>query len=453
MNTAEAGESRQKGKAATIAGLQSRQIAVRLLGAVIDKKASLDSLTDHDHGHPQYRALAPRERALVRAILGATLRHRGDIAAMLGRLLERPLPKGAKALLHLLHVAAAQILYLDVPDHAAIDLAVTAARENPQTRRFAGLVNAVLRRLAKEAGLSRGRQPPFSNMPSWFSRMLVKAYGEQKAQAIAAIQHYEPSLDITVKTAPQAWAERLGGYLLPNGTVRLAGLKNPLTELAGFAEGKWWVQDAAASLPARLMGHIRGKRVGDLCSAPGGKTAQLALAGAQVTAVDISVNRLNRLRHNMARLGFQVETWHGDLRTMMPEQMFDAVLLDAPCSSTGTVRRHPDIVWTKDETDIHKLALLQAELLRHAVRLTQPGGTIVFSNCSLAPEEGEDVVKNLLGAAQDIAPLPILPQEMPGLEHLITAEGFLRTTPADLPHDNPQLAGMDGFFAARLKRL
>lgn len=452
MINAQVGENRYKSEKALTEGLQSRQTAARLLGAVIEKKTSLDGLTDNEHGHPHYLALASRDRALVRAILGAALRHRGDIEAAINRLLDRPLPQGAKALQHVLHVAAAQILYLDVPDHAAINLAVVAAKENPQLKRFSGLVNAVLRRLSKEADTIRAESEPFANAPQWFSNMLVDVYGEKKAKAILAIQQYEPPLDLTVKADPEMWAARLDGYVLPNGSIRLAKLAAPLTELPGFVKGAWWVQDVAASLPARLMGNIKGQRVADLCSAPGGKTAQLALTGANVTAVDLSANRLKRLGHNMVRLGFTVDTWVGDLREMAPAHPFDAVLLDAPCSSTGTIRRHPDILWTKNEDDIHKLASLQTDFLNHAIRLTRRGGLIVFSNCSLAPAEGENLVNQLLGTSKDVELLPVMPNEMPGLEHLITPEGFLRTTPADLPHDNPRLAGMDGFFVARLKR-
>jgi len=449
LSDTKAGEN----KSAPPAGLQSRQTAMRLLGAVIDKKTPVDALTDNEHGHPHYLMLASRDRALVRAILGVAFRHRGDIEAALKHFLDRPLPGGAKALKHLLHVAAAQILYLDVPDHAAIYLAVAAAKKNPQLKRFAGLINAILRRLSKEAGTIRKMQDPFINAPRWFNHMLLETYGKEKAEAILAVQQYEPPLDITVKTDPQMWTARLGGRILPNGTVRLTGFEAPLTELPGFAEGAWWVQDVAASLPARLMGAIKGQRVADLCSAPGGKTAQLVLAGAHVTAVDLSENRLKRLKYNMARLGFDVKTWAGDLRKITPDQLFDAVLLDAPCSSTGTIRRHPDVLWIKDENDIHKLASLQAELLNHAIDLTRRGGTIMFSNCSLAPDEGEKLVGKLLDTRKDIMLMPVLPQEIPGLEQLITPEGFLRTTPADLPDDNPRLSGMDGFFAARLKRL
>lgn len=426
---------------------------MRLLAAVIDKKTSLDGLTDNDHGHPQYRALAPRDRMLVRAILGAALRNRGAISAALKRFLDRPLPENARALVHLLHISAAQIVWLDVPDHAAIYLAVEAAKQDPRLKRFDSLVNAVLRRFAKQAERIRTDNQPLDNCPPWFATMLTQAYGQEKAGAIVQIQAQEPPLDLTVKSEPEMWAQKLGGHVLPNGTVRLAELSAPLTELPGFAEGEWWVQDVAASLPARLMGRIAGQRVADLCAAPGGKTAQLALSGAKVTAVDVSANRLRRLQQNMARLHFPVATWAGDMRKWQPEQLFDAVLLDAPCSSTGTIRRHPDVLWTKDEADIHKLAEVQTDLLDYAVRLVRPGGIVVFSNCSLARSEGEELIHAFVARHANVRLSPVQAAELPGLAMLITPEGFVRTTPADLPDENPRLAGMDGFFAARLQRL
>src|SRR5690606_7272819 len=307
-----------------------------------DKKTSLDGLTDNTHGHPQYLALEPRDRALVRAILGSALRNRGAIERAINKRLDRPLPENAVALKHLLHVAVAQIFYLDLPDHSAVDLAVEAANSDPRNRKYAGLVNALLRRLSrnKERALANDL-PPENNVPEWFSKSIIETYGAEKAASIFAIHAAEPPLDLTVKSDPEAWAEQLGGIMLPNGSVRLGAIEGALTDLPGFAEGEWWVQDVAASLPARLMGNIKDKRVADLCAAPGGKTAQLVQQGAKVTALDLSENRLKRLRGNLERLGFEAETIATNLLDYKPDELFDAVLLDAPCSSTGTVRRHP----------------------------------------------------------------------------------------------------------------
>lgn len=432
-------------------GLAVRRTAVRLLSAVIVKKTPLDALTDNEHGHPQYVALDERDRGLVRAILGAALRHRGTIEAALSHLLDRPLPENADALKAVLHVAAAQILYLDIPDHAAVDLAVDAANADPRTRRFAGLVNAILRRLSREKA-ELAAVCPRSNVPQWFAAMLDEAYGREKTDAILAVQASEPPIDLTVKSDPAGWVERLGGLVTPTGSVRLARIEGALTSLPGFAEGEWWVQDAAASLPTRLLGDVRDKDVADLCAAPGGKTAELALAGARVTAFDVSASRLKRLEGNLARLGLTAATRQADLLAAGPAESFDAVLLDAPCSSTGTVRRHPDVPWTKTPDDIVKLADLQRLMLDRAASFVRPGGVLVFANCSLDPREGEDIARGFAAAHGDFAIEPVSAGEVCGLADIVTPEGFLRSTPADMPNDDPALAGMDGFFAARFRR-
>lgn len=434
-------------------GLAPRQAAVRLLAAVTDARTSLDGLTDPEHGHPQYRALEARDRAMVRAVLVTALRFRGTIAALLADRLERPLPAKARRLEHILHVAAAQILFLETPDSAAVDLAVTQARADPRTARFAGLVNAVLRRLAREkaAALPEGLKTA-KDAPDWFAVRLEQAYGAEHAGAILAAHRAEPPFDFTVKSDPQGWAEKLGGIVLPTGSVRVGALPASIAELPGYEEGAWWVQDTAASMPARLLGDIAGRSVADLCAAPGGKTAQLAHAGARVTAVDLSPSRLKRLEANLARLRLAAEIVEADILDWRPETRFDAVLLDAPCSSTGTVRRHPDVPWTKSPEDIDRLAALQARLLERAVELVKPGGTVVYSNCSLDPKEGEDLIEAFLKEHPGVEEIPVASAEHPELADFITKQGRLRTTPAGFPAADPRMAGLDGFFAARLRR-
>jgi 16S rRNA (cytosine967-C5)-methyltransferase len=439
--------------AAFIPGLAARKAAARLLAAVIDAHTPLDGMTDNEHGHPQYLALETRDRALVRAILITALRHRVTIAALLARRLEKPLPANATALGHLLHVAAAQILFLDVPDSAAVDLAVSHAKDDPRTTRFAALVNAVLRAVvrAKKDELAPTLAAT-SDAPAWFADRLTAAYGAVEAGKILAMHRLEAPVDFSVKGDAEAWAERLGGIVLPTGSVRVERLSGPVTDLPGFAEGQWWVQDAAAALPARLMGAIRGASVADLCAAPGGKTAQLALAGARVTAIDASKNRLARLTRNLDRLGLEAEIVQADLLTFEPTGRFDAVLLDAPCSSTGTVRRHPDVPWIKTAADIAKLADLQKRLLARAVTLVRPGGRVVFSNCSLDPQEGERLLESFLAETPGIVLDPIGKDEVPGIEPSLAGQGWLRTTPAGLDLGRPEISGQDGFFAARLLR-
>lgn len=289
------------------------------------------------------------------------------------------------------------------------------------------------------------------NTPQWFHERLLVAYGVETQNILAAHAH-EPSIDLSVKSDPQQWADRLNGLVLPTGSVRLPGVDGPITDLPGFSDGEWWVQDAAASIPAKLFGNIDGLHVADVCAAPGGKTAQLALAGAQVTAVDLSRNRLKRMVENLDRLGLSALCIEKNILNWEPDQLFDALLLDAPCSSTGTVRRHPDIPWTKSIQDIEKLADLQERMLRAALKLVKPGGTVVFSNCSLDPLEGEDMIEKVIASGDNVSRKPINPANWPGLESAITDRGEIRTTPAMLPNDNPRLSGMDGFFASVLSR-
>ncbi|MBN9035983.1 MAG: RsmB/NOP family class I SAM-dependent RNA methyltransferase [Rhizobiales bacterium] len=437
----------------TTPGLAARRTATRLLAAVIDAKTPLDALIDNEHGHPQYLALDGRDRALVRAILLTALRHRNAIAALIAARLERPLPANAHALAHILHVAAAQMLFLDVPESAAVDLAVAQAKSDPRTARFAGLVNAVLREIGrrKERALPAVLERTV-DAPDWFAQRLEDAYGAEKAARILSMHRLEAPTDFTVKSDPEGWAARFSGIVLPNGSVRVARLPAPVPELPGFAEGQWWVQDFSASLPATLFGDVAGLRVADLCAAPGGKTAQLAAAGANVTAVDASRSRLKRLAQNLERLGLRAEIVEADLLAWTPAEPFDAVLLDAPCSSTGTVRRHPDVPWTKSPADIDKLADLQRRLLDRAVTLVRTGGRIVFSNCSLDPAEGEALAAAFLADRKDVVLDPLGAADGPALAPFVDSAGMLRTTPADLDLGDPALSGCDGFFAMRLRR-
>lgn len=434
------------------AGFEVRATAAKLLAAVVDKKISLDGILDAGHGNPAYRQLSDQDRALTRAILLSALRHLSRIEAALSSLLASPLPQGARPLHHVLCVAAAQILYLDVPSHAVVDIAVEQAHRDPRNRRFAKLVNAVLRRLVREKHTVLEQISVVSPVPDWFMTRLVSAYGVEDAREIAEAQLVPPGIDLTVKADPQHWAKELGAWLLPTGSLRLPPFEGSVALLPGFEDGAWWVQDVAASIPAQLFGDIRGKRIADLCAAPGGKTAQLVVAGADVIAVEQSANRIIRLKENLARLGLRAELVQGDLFEFRPDALLDGVLLDAPCSSTGTTRRHPDVLWTKGPEDIEKLAALQGRMLRHAATLVKPGGLIVFSNCSLDPLEGEALVADLLREDAMLERVPVDPAAWPGLENAITPEGEFRTTPAMMPSKSGFTGGMDGFFACVLRR-
>ena len=433
-------------------GIRARQAAAKMLAAVIDRKTSLDGMLDAQNGNPVYRELNEADRALVRAILNSALRQLPRIEAMIASLLQNPLPEGARALDHVLTVAAAQILYLDIPDHSAVDLAVEQAQIDPRNKRFASLVNAVLRRLSREKQVllaTIGEKTPA--VPGWFHKRLVAYYGAEEAGRIAEALLSPAAIDLTVKSDASGWAEKLNGRVLPTGSVRLAGFSGAVPGLSGFENGEWWVQDAAAALPARLFGPISGKRVVDLCAAPGGKTAQLILAGAEVTALDQSSSRLKRLQGNLARLGLEAETQEINMVDFRTDELFDAALLDAPCSSTGTIRRHPDVLWTKGPEDIEKLAVLQEKLLRHALTLVKPGGLVVFSNCSLDKREGEEVAKRIL-AEGNCERVTINPEDWLGLEEAVTPLGEFRTTPAMIPPQDGFSGGLDGFYAVVLRR-
>lgn len=434
-------------------GLAARAAAAKIIGAVIDRKTPLDGMLDAEGGNPAYRALNEADRALVRAILNSALRHLPRIEAAIASLLDTPLPEGARALHHVLVVGATQILYLAVPDHSAVDLAVEQANQDPRNRRFAKLVNAILRRLGREKDEILARVADVPAMPAWFLERLERAYGREAALKISEAQLEPAAIDLTVKADAEGWAKRLNGVALPTGGVRLAAFDGAIPSLEGFDEGVWWVQDAAASIPAKLFGPITGKRVIDLCAAPGGKTAQLVLAGAKVTALEQSANRLKRLSANLARLGFEAETVQSDMAKYEPVELFDAALLDAPCSSTGTTRRHPDVLWTKGPEDIAKLAGVQERFLRHALTLVRPGGIVVFSNCSLDPEEGEALVARVLSDTPAIERVPVQAADWPGLEEAITPAGEFRTLPTMLKHGEGFASGLDGFYAAVLRRV
>jgi len=286
--------------------------------------------------------------------------------------------------------------------------------------------------------------------PEWLMERWAAHYGVATARAIAVAHTQEPALDLTVKSDPAKWAAALDGRVLDTGTVR-AVASGPVPQLPGYDDGAWWVQDAAAALPAKLLGDIRGKSVADLCAAPGGKTAQLAQAGAQVTAIDRSPARVARLRENLTRLSLQAETVVADaVEWAGPPEGFDGILIDAPCTSTGTIRRHPDVAWLRQESDIAALTALQQRLLKKSVSLLKPGGTLVYCTCSLEPEEGEQAVAALLASEPALRRVPIEASEVAGLAEIITADGDLRTLPSHLPNADPKLGGLDGFYASRL---
>ncbi|WP_417687433.1 16S rRNA (cytosine(967)-C(5))-methyltransferase RsmB [Roseibium sp.] len=434
-------------------GFAARKVAADILGNVTYKRRPLDQELDLVSGHAGFKALAANDRALVRAILGACLRHRGEITEILNRLLDRKIPEKTGRVLDILHVAIGQMLYLDIPDRAAVSLAVDHAGVDRRAKPYKGLVNGVLRRLGRERDeVTADLDGERLNTPEWLFDSWSAAYGENAAREIAKAHAQEAALDLTVKSDPAAWAGKLEGEVVGAGTVRLSR-KGAIETLDGFQDGEWWVQDAAASLPARLLGDLSGKRVADLCAAPGGKTAQLAAAGGEVTAVDISKGRLKRVDENLKRLGLTADVVAADIREWEPKDTFDAILLDAPCSATGTIRRHPDVPWLKQLYDVETLSKIQAELLRRTFDWLKPGGILVYCTCSLERAEGEAQIEAFLKETQRAELVPVTAEEIGGLSRSVTGEGYLRTLPCHPANAEGTASGLDGFFAARLRRI
>jgi 16S rRNA (cytosine967-C5)-methyltransferase len=422
----------------------ARAVAFDLIAAVLDRRRALDVAIDEN---ADFLRLEPRDRAFARLLVATVLRRLGQLDRVIDHCLERPLPRKAIAIRHLLRLGIAQLLFLGTPSHAAVDTTVALAAARGGEAGYKGLVNAILRRVDRERdALLQSAAEPSLNTPAWLWQSWVAAYGNAVAAAIAAAHLEEPPLDVSVNGEAAAWGARLNARLLPTGSLRLA-FDGAIEALPGFADGAWWVQDAAAALPARLLGDIAGKRVIDLCAAPGGKTAQLAAGGAIVTAVDRSEARLARVTANLARLGLNAATIVADAASWRPDVAPDAVLLDAPCSATGTIRRHPDVPWLKRPEDVPKLAQLQDRLLASAAAMAKPGGLIVYCTCSLQPEEGPERIGAIL-ANHPVERVPIAPAEVGGIAEFINAEGDLRTLPGQLA----SLGGIDGFYAARLRR-
>ena len=411
----------------------ARKAAADLLDAVLRGRRTLD---DAMGVVLALRSLEPRDRGFARMLAATVLRRLGTLDALLAKCLDKGNPP--QPVVAALRLGAAQLLFLGTPAHAAVGETVDLAP--PKLR---GLAKAVLRRIARDGNaLLAEIDQDRADTPDWLWSLLVDGYGEARARAIAAAQRKEPPLDLSVKADPALWAERLGAVLRPSGSLRLEEA-GPVPDLPGFEEGAWWVQDEAAALPARLLGDVSGKRVLDLCAAPGGKTLQLAAAGAKVVAVDQNAKRLDRLVENLARTGLAAEIVAADAAKWRAPQPFPFVLLDAPCTSTGTLRRHPEIAHLKTEADAAKLVSAQDKLLDAAAAATAPGGTLVYAVCSLDPREGSARIAAFLARHRDFARVPIAPAELGSRAELIDAAGDLATDPTH---------AMDGFHAARLRR-
>ncbi|MBI1393248.1 MAG: MFS transporter [Alphaproteobacteria bacterium] len=425
-----------------IAGGPARAAAVDLL-FMTERDLTLEEALSASRAFAQ---LEGADRAFARAIASTTLRRRGSIDAIIGDHLDRPFPKRARRAMLILRSAAAQMLFLDTAPHAAASTAVALAQAYRETASLAGVINAICRRIA-ETGKSRlAALPARVDTAGWLWRSWERAYGPAGARRIAdAHSKSPPPLDLTVKDPGRLieFIERTGGVAIGAGSIRLFHEPN-VPDLPGYANGDWWVQDAAAALPVKLFGDVNGLAALDMCAAPGGKTLQLAAGGARVVALDQSGPRLKRLADNLARTKLEAETLKEDARTYAPAAPFDRVLLDAPCTATGTIRRHPDVMWSKSPDSLAALAALQSKLIDRAVNLTSPGGIFVYCVCSLQPEEGEAQAAAALSRHPNLTLRPVEPGMLGDLSSAATKDGWLRTSPAMLPENG----GCDGFFAA-----
>ncbi len=430
--------------------LQARKVALHILQQVFVKKHMLDQAFEES---TTFATLPQRDRAFVRMLVTTVIRRLGQIDDLIRKSLSRPdQPVNPPVLEFILRLGVAQLVFMNVPDHAAVNTSVLLVEAEGHGR-MKGFINALLRRIAAEGKDWTTRQDIARlNTPEWLLKIWIEDYGLKGALDIAVANLTEPPLDITLKQPDSAahWAETLGATILPTGGLRLHNAKM-VQDLPGYNEGMWWVQDAAAAIPAQLFGTLlREKGVIDLCAAPGGKTAQLASTGATVTAVDRSAKRLQRLQENMRRLRLSplVRTEVADAAVWKPREPVSFILLDAPCSATGTVRRNPDVIWMKTRADVSSLVELQAKLLDNALNMLAPGGILVYCTCSLQKEEGEHQIERILDTHNDVDRVPIQAQEVGGVAEIVTPRGDLRI----LPHHMPKIGGMDGFYVCRLRK-
>jgi 16S rRNA (cytosine967-C5)-methyltransferase len=427
--------------------LAARQAALEILGEVLDRKNSLDTVLENNRA---FRALDTRDRAFCRMIVSTTLRRLGQIDDLIRKAEEKPSNKNLK-LQNILRLGVAQILFMAVPDHAAVDTSVQIAEAAGMDRQK-GFVNGLLRTITKSGKEWLSRQDEARlNTPEWLLKNWIEDYGLGEAATIAKANLAEARLDITVKDDKERnfWSSAFKATQMTTGSLRLMK-PGPVHELPGYDEGMWWVQDAAAAIPARLFGYIKGKTVLELCAAPGGKTLQLAAQGAHVIALDRSAQRLKKLEENIARMKLQdqVEVIAADATVWRPQEAPEFILLDAPCTATGTIRRHPDVLHLKTPRDLEGLVNVQANILENAFNMLAPGGTLVYCTCSLQKVEGEAQILQLFEMHEDAYKKPIIPEELGGFAEAITEQGDLRI----LPYHQAALGGMDGFFISRITK-
>lgn len=423
------------------AGLSARIAALNLLDGVLFEQRPLSEMTDA--GSDILKKLSGSERARAQSLATTTLRYLEPIDMLLEFYLKKQPPLRAQ---HILRLCAAELLVDGISPHAAIDSAVNLAKLSRKTAHLSGLINAVCRKLDRE-GREHWQEHPTQELPYYLRSIMLKDHGEETVSLIEASHVKNVPLDITVKNmadVPELVA-LLDAEVIGTGVLRLQKA-GQVSALAGFEEGVWWVQDFAASLPARCLTDLDGKKVLDLCAAPGGKTLQLAVAGGDVTAMDLSKHRLARVHENLARTGLTAKVVTADVLTWNPGVEYDAILLDAPCTATGTIRRHPDLPHLKNKDAINSLVALQNEMLERAFAWLKPGGQLVYSTCSLLKREGEDQIAGFLMQNEAAVVEPIDTDALGVPRDWLTKDGYLRT----LPSYWPKRGGMDGFFVAKL---
>lgn len=442
------------------AQMTARDVAHQVMDGIFLQQRSMDETLGRLEARHEMDQLAARDNAFLRAVLSHTLRRVGEADKIIGGFLKEQLQGPRLSVQNILRLGTAELLFMGRESYAVVDAYVSIAkRGNRDAQHLSGLVNAVLRRISKEIAPIETPRDPLLNTPHWLMDALVRAWGGEKAARIARAQGAEAPLDLTLKGGSEAAEDiiqtflsddSLGARLLQTGALRIAN-PGPVPLLPGFEEGRWWVQDAAAQLPVALLGDVAGQAVLDLCSAPGGKTLQLADRGAKVTSVDRSARRLGIVRQNLDRVGLDAELVESDAGSFQPQdglEPFRFILLDAPCSATGTIRRNPDVPWLRQAEDIKALTLLQDRLLDHAANLLPQGGILVYCTCSLLPQEGEGRIQRLFARHPDLERVPVQATEVGGIADFITTDGDFRTFPLHLRSEG----GLDGFYAARVQK-
>ena len=431
--------------------LLTRQLVLKIFHAVLRQNKGLEDqyafcMNNQDKKQP----LENRDRMFVRLLVTVMLRRLRQSDQIISRFLKSPLPEKAFYVQDILRLGTVQLVFLDTPPHAAVSTGVSLIKKNPEYKGFSGLVNAVLHRIAEQGKvIARNQDDALINVPDWLYDEWRKEYGENTAKKIAAAGLHEAPVDFSVKENHAYWADQLQAVEMPTKTLRRQKTV-AIPTLPGFQEGNWWVQDLSAAIPARLFHSLKGKNAIDICAAPGGKTAQLITAGANVTAIDISSNRIDRLKENLNRLHLQanlvcadVSEWWKSVKHQY--QKFDAVLLDAPCSATGTLRRHPDVCVHRTFQDIERLKKTQESLLKTAVDMLSDTGELIYCVCSILPQEGREIIDQAVQSGS-VERMALTQQDVP--KEMITEQGDL----CIFPFFYESTGGCDGFYAARLKK-